>query len=130
MTLDYAGLQSRIKAAVIDGIILIAVMYCTSEILNSYEGVPSSLRMWLFILYFILYEPLAISIFGNTLGHFYSDIKVRRENNLDKKVIFPLALVRFIIKILLGWVSLLTITGSEKKQAIHDVVVKSIVIVD
>ena len=130
MTLNYAGLQNRIKAAVIDGIILIAVMYCTSEILNSYEDVSSSLRMWLFVLYFILYEPLAVSIFGSTLGHFYSDIKVRQENNLDKKVIFPLALVRFIIKLFLGWVSLLTITGSEKKQAIHDTVVKSVVIID
>jgi hypothetical protein len=78
-------------------------MYCTSELLNSYENVSSSLRMWLFILYFILYEPLMVSIFGHTLGHYYSDIKVRQANNLDRKINFPLALVRFIIKLLLGW---------------------------
>ena len=130
MNINYGSLQSRIKAAVIDSIILIAVMYCTSELLNSYEKAPSSLRMWLFILYFILYEPLMVSIFGYTLGHYYSDIKVRRANNLNKKISFPLALIRFVIKVLLGWLSLLTITGSEKKQAIHDKIINSVVLID
>lgn len=130
MNLDYGSLQSRIKAAVIDSVILISAMYCTSEILNSFKEVPSSLRAWLFILFFILYEPLMVSIFGNTLGHYYSDIKVRQEDNVDKKIIFPLALVRFVLKALLGWLSLLTITGSEKKQAIHDKIVKSVVVID
>ncbi|EDP69505.1 hypothetical protein FBALC1_17227 [Flavobacteriales bacterium ALC-1] len=127
---DYARLQSRIKAAVIDVIILMALMYCTSELLNSIENVNPSVRMYLFILYFVLYEPLLVSVFGNTLGHYYSDIKVRQEKNNGKKISFPLALIRFIIKSLLGWLSLLTITGSEKSQAIHDSIVKSVVIND
>ncbi|WP_296382723.1 RDD family protein [Winogradskyella sp.] len=130
MNLDYARLQNRIKAAVIDSIILFTVMYCTSELLNSFENISPSLRMWLFILYFILYEPLMISVFGYTLGHFYCDIKVRRENDFNKKINFPLALIRFLFKACLGWLSLLTITGSEKGQAIHDSVVKSVVLVD
>ena len=126
----YARLQSRIKAAVIDGIVLMALMYCTSELLNSIENVNPSVRMYLFILYFVLYEPLLVSIFGNTLGHYYSDIQVRQDNDHNKKISFFSALIRFIIKSLLGWLSLLTITGSEKHQAIHDSLVKSVVIND
>ncbi|WP_299130064.1 RDD family protein [uncultured Winogradskyella sp.] len=130
MNNNYARLQSRIKAAVIDGIILMALMYCTSELLNSIENVNPSVRMYLFILYVVLYEPLLVSVFGSTLCHYYSDIKVRQEKNNSKKMSFPLAFVRFIIKSLLGWLSLLTITGSEKHQAIHDSIVKSFVLID
>ncbi len=127
---NYATLQLRIKAAVIDGVILIALMYCTSELLNSIDNVAPSIRMFLFILYFVLYEPLSVFIFGNTLGHYYSDIKVKQEKNLNKNISFPLAFIRFIVKFLLGWVSLLTITGSKKHQAIHDTILKSVVLSD
>jgi len=112
---DYPSLQLRIKAAVTDFIILVFAMYCTSELLN---------------FYFVLYEPLLVSCFGNTLGHYFSDIKVKQELNNEKNMSFPLALLRFTIKSLLGWLSLLTITSSEKRQAIHDSLVKSVVIYD
>lgn len=127
---DYPSLQLRIKAAVTDFIILVFAMYCTSELLNSFDNVPTSLRIYLFVFYFVLYEPLLVSCFGNTLGHYFSDIKVKQELNNEKNMSFPLALLRFTIKSLLGWLSLLTITSSEKRQAIHDSLVKSVVIYD
>lgn len=126
----YSSLQNRIKAAVIDGVLLIVMMYSVAEILKSFNDVPSSLRMYLFVLLFVLYEPLMVSIFGFTAGHYYSDIKVKRMNKPDKNIIFPLAFLRFILKFFLGWLSLLTVTGTEKKQAIHDKVVNTIVIED
>jgi len=130
MDIVYASLQSRIKAVVIDSVILMVLMYGTTEVLGYFNNVPSSLRMCLFILFFVLYEPILVSVFGTTAGHYYSDIKVKRANNTGKNLFFPLALLRFIIKFLLGWVSLLTVTGSEKRQAIHDGVVNSVVIED
>ncbi len=130
MDVVYASLQSRIKAVVIDGIIAIALMYSVTEILNYFDDVPSSIRMYLFILLFILYEPILVSLFGSTAGHYFSDIKVKRVNNPNKNLIFPLALLRFILKYLLGWLSLLTVTSSQKRQAIHDSLVNSVVIID
>jgi len=130
MDVVYASLQSRIKAVVIDGIIAIALMYSVTEILNCFDDVPSSIRMYLFILLFILYEPILVSLFGSTAGHYFSDIKVKRVNNPNKNLIFPLALLRFILKYLLGWLSLLTVTSSQKRQAIHDSLVNSVVIID
>ena len=64
MNAIYSSLQHRIKAAVIDGIILIVMMYSASEILKYFDDVPSSLRMYLFILFFILYEPILVSYIG------------------------------------------------------------------
>lgn len=126
----YASLNNRIKAAVIDGVLLMVMMYSTAEILKYFDNVPPSLRVFLFILFFFLYEPLMVSILGFTAGHYYFDIKVKRGNNHNKNVIFPLAFLRFILKFFLGWVSLLTVTGTEKKQAIHDKMVNSVVVND
>ena len=126
----YAGLQNRIKAAVVDGILLMVMMYSVTEVLKFFNDVPSSLRMCLFLLLFVLYEPLMVSILGFTAGHYYFDIKVKREDNQNKNILFPLALLRFILKFLLGWISLLSISSTDKKQAIHDKVVNSVVLID
>ena len=130
MNKSYASLQDRIKAAFIDSIILISAMYCTSVLLNSLEDVSPLVRMSLFILYFMLYEPIMLSVFGHTLGHYYCDINVRREKERDKKVNFFMAVLRFLFKAFLGWLSLITITSSSRGQAIHDAVAQSVVLVD
>jgi hypothetical protein len=38
-----------------------------------------------------------------------------------------MALIRFLVKGLLGWLSFLTVTGSTRKRAIHDLLGGSIV---
>lgn len=130
MAFEYPTIQIRIKAAVKDFVILLFAMYCTSELLNRFENVPDQLRMYLFIFFFMLYEPIMVSCFGNTLGHYLSDVKVKRESDYKKNIPFFQAILRFLIKFFLGWLSLLTITFTEKRQAIHDSVTKSVVILD
>lgn len=55
-------------------------------------------------------------------------IRVKREANEKKNILFPLAIVRFIVKASLGWISLLTVTGNEKRKAIHDYLVGSVIV--
>ena len=130
MEREYALLPDRVKAAFIDAVVLVALMYLTSEILALFDNVPDYVRMSLFILFTFLYDPIFTSVFGKTIGHSYSGIKVQQDNDSNKKVIFPLALIRFIIKYLLGWLSFLTVTGDERRKAIHDYAAKSIVLKD
>lgn len=130
MSFEYPTIQIRIKAAVKDVVILLFAMYCTSELLNTFENVPDQLRMYLFSFFFILYKPIMLSCFGNTLGHYFSDIKVKRESNYEKNISLIRAIIRFLFKFFLGWLSLLSITSTEKRQAIHDSVTKSVVILD
>ncbi len=130
MKANYADLQSRVKAVVIDSVIIVVLMYCTSILLDNIDNVQRSIRMFLAVLYLILYEPILISIFGFTLGHYYSDIHVKKANNLESNLSFPLALLRFTFKFFLGWLSLVTVTSSEKKQAIHDAIANSVVLID
>ncbi len=128
MKKDYPILLDRVKAATIDAIILIAIMYAASEVFALFESVPNYIRMIVLVFVFILYDPIFTSLFGGTIGHSFIGIGVRKDNDTDDNISFPNAFLRFIIKAILGWISLLTITGNKKKKAIHDFAVNSVVI--
>ncbi|PWL37331.1 RDD family protein [Flagellimonas aquimarina] len=128
MNIKYAILPDRVKALIIDQVIVIAAMYGVSELFATFEDVSTNLRIIAFLLIFLVYEPLFICLFGGTIGHSHSKIKVKREQNLNKNISFLAALIRFVVKISLGWISLLTVTSNEKRKAIHDYLVNSVVI--
>ena len=68
------------------------------------------------------------SIFGCTFGHLLLGIRVRKEIDETQNVFFPFAVFRYILKVLLGWISLLTVSGNPKRKAIHDYLVGSVVV--
>jgi uncharacterized RDD family membrane protein YckC len=125
---NYVGVADRVKAVVTDSFVIIAFMIIISYIFSTFDHVPDNLRIVAFIFIFFLYDPLFTSIFGGTIGHMMFGIRVKQEKDLKRNIIFPLAIVRFIIKASLGWVSLLTVSREIKKQAIHDTIVNSVVI--
>lgn len=127
---EYAILPDRIKAAVIDAILLIAAMYAASEILNLFDNVPNFVRISIAAILFILYDPFFTSRFGGTIGHSYSNITVKKDLDRNRNIGFPAALLRFVLKATLGWISLLTVTGNEKRKAIHDFAVNSVVLTE
>ena len=107
---------------------VILLLYLCSEILDSFTEVPTYVRVLAFAFIFVLYEPLFVSYFGATIGHSRFNLEVRSLNDEQKKINFLQALVRYLFKMLLGWLSLLTIGSTEKKTAIHDGVVRSVVL--
>ncbi|WP_412987915.1 RDD family protein [Pontimicrobium sp. IMCC45349] len=126
--MKFAAIKDRIQAAIIDSIIIIIAIFLVSELFTQFESVSKLVKIIAFLIIFILYDPLLTSINGGTIGHSLSKITVRKEGDLNKNISFPLAVIRFILKALLGWVSLITISGNEKKKAIHDFVANSVVI--
>lgn len=126
--MKYASLLNRVKAAIVDFLVLMGLVLAATTILSKFENVPDFVRIIFFILIFILYDPIFTSTIGATIGHLFLGLRIRRSNNEDKKIIFPIAIVRFLLKALLGWVSLLTITVIKKKKAIHDLVAGSVVL--
>lgn len=124
----YATLPDRVKAAVIDGFLLIGAMYGISEILASFNNVPNYVRIILAVLIFLIYDPFFTSFYGGTIGHSYSNIEVKKLSDYNDKISFPIALIRFLAKAGLGWLSLLTVVGNEKKMAIHDYLAQSVVL--
>lgn len=128
MEQTYAKIFDRVKAATIDGIVIIVLMYSATEVLNAFDSVENYVRVSIFVFIFLIYEPVLVSFFGATVGHFFSNIMVKQEGNHSKNINIFRAIPRFVIKLILGWMSLLTINGNERKQALHDFAGGSVVL--
>jgi uncharacterized RDD family membrane protein YckC len=124
----YGKLLNRFKAILIDGLILMGLGILVSTIFSQFKEVNNSIRAITFVLVFFLYDPMMTSFIGATIGHMIIGLKVRREKDETRKIIFPLAFIRFIIKASLGWLSLITVSSSKKGKAIHDSIVGSVVL--
>ncbi len=124
----YPSLFLRIKAAFIDAVLIMMLLYTATIIFSKFETVNDIAKMIVFVFIFVLYEPLMVSFLGASLGHLFCDLKVEKDDNSSENLSLPTAMFRFVIKSGLGWLSLLSIASSSKKRAIHDVMSKSIVV--
>ena len=124
----YPSLNERIKAALADGVMLIIMMYLISLLFDTFEQVSDTARIIAFVFIFVLYDPLLTSLVGGTIGHQLIGIRVKKVTNEEQNLPIYSALLRFIVKAFLGWISLLTVASDAKKQALHDKVVRSVVL--
>lgn len=125
------SLLTRIKSSLIDSVILILLMYLASLVIGSFEQVPNYVRMISFILIW-LYEPIFVTL-GQTLGQKLTGLKVSHFDKSDfgkqrSKVKFHHSLIRYLFKIILGWISLLTIHRDPYGRAIHDKLSKTVMV--
>lgn len=127
METKYPQLIDRIQSTFIDTILIVILMFACSGILDQFEHVPDWIRILMFIGLFIAYEPLCMTL-GATLGNYLKGIRVR--NNLDttKRISLLQAIIRYPVKVLLGWISFLTINSNQKRRAIHDLVSGTVMI--
>jgi uncharacterized RDD family membrane protein YckC len=123
----YPQLVSRVKSTIIDVVLIIVSLFVITWVLDQFTQVPDWVRVILFIGIWLVYEPLATTL-GCTLGNYIAKIRVRRESNESKRINLLQAYVRFIIKIIFGWLSFWTILFIEKKRALHDIVPGTVVI--
>jgi len=126
--IQYGTLINRLKAILIDVLVLVGLCMIATAIFSRIVYVSDTIRMVVFIFIFLLYDPLLTSIFGATIGHLIIGLKIRRAKDITRKLIFPMALIRFIIKGTLGFISLMTISTTKKNRAIHDIVAGSVVL--
>lgn len=124
----YPGITERVKAIMADTTIIIFIAIILSNFFEIGEGANDQTRLIALILLFGLYDPVLTSIFGGTLGHMAMGIRVKRIKNEQKNILFPLAIIRYLIKLSFGWLSLLSVSKSKKGRAIHDSIVGSVVI--
>jgi uncharacterized RDD family membrane protein YckC len=124
-TLVFPPLWKRIGATLIDIYFIIMLAYAMVSILP--ESFVDRFRLAIFGLA-VLYDPICNSTLGYTFGAFIFRFRVRNEADTTQKLSFPKALLRFIVKALLGWISFLTIHSDSMRRAIHDRVAGSVVI--
>lgn len=128
MNQAYPSIVNRMTAIILDGFLLIVFMFAFSALFEAIGEVPDAVRIGAFLFVFVLYDPIFTSAFGGTLGHMANGLRVKRESDPSKNVLFPLALVRYLVKAFLGWISLLTVSSDPKGKALHDMLVGSVVV--
>lgn len=124
---EYPSLIDRIKSTVIDTVVLIALMFTCSRLLSGLSDSSTWVRAVCFVAVFVLYDPLCTA-FGCTVGNFFMKIRVRQNEDHGKHINFFFALIRYIVKVLPGWISFLTIHSNREKRAIHDMVAGSVMV--
>lgn len=124
---EYPLLGDRIQSSFIDMILIILMMFVFASILDRYENVPDWVRIILFIGLWAAYEPVCTSL-GCTLGNYIKGIRVRQHDSATKRINIFQALIRYVVKIVLGWISFLTIHSNHERRAIHDFMAGSVMI--
>jgi len=122
----YPLMLERIQSTLIDSVLIIACMIIFSDILSNFKNVPIWLRAVLLISLF-LYEPIATT-FGGTIGNNIKGIRIRKIADEVQSINFFQAIIRYFFKLLLGWLSFISIFSSNKKRAIHDIISGTVMI--
>ena len=124
----YRRLGDRFRAAVTDGLVLLGLIIVAGIGFSFFDNAPDESRMVVFVIIFVLYDPLLVHFTGGTYGHHHWGLRVKRLNNEEKNVNLILAFIRFFTKAGLGWISFLSMISSKKKLALHDMLVGSVVV--
>jgi uncharacterized RDD family membrane protein YckC len=119
MEKSYPALSDRIQSTFIDSLFIVFLMFVTSAILDRYEQAPDWIRITIFVGLWAIYEPLSTS-FGGTIGNRIKGLRVRQYNNEHQRINIGQAFLRYILKVLLGWISFVTIHSNAQRRAIHD----------
>jgi uncharacterized RDD family membrane protein YckC len=127
MKLIYPDLPRRYLATVIDMMFVLIMFILTSYLLQGDDTVMVRSRLLFILLFLFIYEPFCTSKLV-TIGQWMMRIRVRNYKTLGK-ISIPAAYVRIFVKIVLGFISFLTIPLDSAKRGIHDMAVGSVVIV-
>ncbi|MFT5821134.1 MAG: putative RDD family membrane protein YckC [Crocinitomix sp.] len=128
MSATIPGVSDRVKAFIMDFVVTVIFMFAAFKIIDSAGEVSALTRRIVFLSIVLVYDPIFTSFFGGTLGHMAFNLRVKKASNPEKNIWLPVAIFRFAIKVLLGWISMLTVSSNSKGQAIHDMFVGSVVI--
>ncbi len=123
----YPSLVERLQSTFIDTIIIVILMVVFSNVLEGFNNVPEWIRILLFVFLFVVYEPVLMT-FGCTVGNYIKGIRVRKNEDINQKINIGQSIIRYPIKLSLGFISFLTINSNLRRRAIHDLASGSVMI--
>jgi uncharacterized RDD family membrane protein YckC len=89
----------------------------------------SAIKPTLFILGVLVLDPVLVSLTGGTIGHHWKKIRVTHAHGGGRIGLFR-SIIRFILKVSLGWFSLVVVMTTRRHQALHDLATGSLVVYD
>jgi uncharacterized RDD family membrane protein YckC len=124
----YARAAPRLKAYLRDFFvyigILVALMTLAVEV-----GTPLATQASVitYIVFVLLYEPVCIAVAGGTIGHLTLDLRIARASDLGR-VSFLRAVVRTLVKGILGLWVFMAVYFTRRCQALHDLAAGTVVV--
>lgn len=124
----YAAFSSRFRAVVIDTAIVTAGLVVVLVGGEYAEGIPGSSRVAWFLMFALLflYEPLLIWRRGATIGHSRNHLRVVTDGT-GRRPGLARSFARYLIKVVLGLPSFVTMALTRKHQAVHDILTRTTV---
>ncbi|MBM9590151.1 RDD family protein [Leptospira sp. 201903075] len=119
-----ASMSDRYMAMIYDAIFFLLIIFISAKLILFFNA-DGRFAQYVFFVFLFLYDPLCVTLFRATPGHYLKGLRVVSSD--AKNLNFFKSLVRYIAKITLGVLSLVTILGA-KKQAIHDKLTSSYVV--
>ena len=124
----YARAAPRLQAYLRDFFVYMAVVVsCMLVAVAIATPIATQVSVVAGILFLLLYEPVCIWMAGGTIGHLSFNLRIVRAEDLGP-VSFKRALIRTIVKGLLGVWVFMAIYFTRRCQAVHDLAAGTVVI--
>lgn len=122
----YPLLLKRYQSVFIDFflfcLLLIVVMAIVGE-----SPFRQAVMLCMGIFFTLVYEPF-LTTYGATVGQYFIGIRVRDARDPNKRINILQAYIRIVVKLMLGWLSFVTIHFNPQHRAIHDFAGSSVMI--
>jgi uncharacterized RDD family membrane protein YckC len=122
----YPLLVKRYQSVMIDAVVLFSIMIITMVIMGESEA-RQTVMVAMGVIFALVYEPLLIT-YAATLGQYALGIRVRNARDPRQRINILQGYIRIVLKLSLGWLSLLTINFNPQHRAIHDLAAGSVVV--
>lgn len=127
MPVLYGRFSVRLRAFFIDQIVVMAILAAALTIATAADSDQISRILGATVVFcFVLLEPVLVSVFGSTVGHYFNNLRVV-DDRTKGRVRFLKALARVVIKTVLGLYSFVTMATTSRHQALHDWLTRSTV---
>jgi len=122
----YPLLVKRYQSVMIDFLLLFPIMIVTMVIMGESEA-RQTVMVSMGIAFALVYEPV-LTTYAATLGQYIMGIRVRNAMDPQERINIFQAYIRVVVKVLLGWLSFITINFNPQHRAIHDIAGSSVVV--
>lgn len=116
----YGRFSARLRAFYIDVIVTLVAMAAALIVATVAESeFVSRVVGFSFLVALVLFEPILVSTFGSSVGHYLNNLRVV-DNRTGGRVDFGKAVARTAIKFALGVYSFVSMMTTSRHQALHD----------
>lgn len=123
----FPRIHKRLQAMLIDGVAIGLCLFIPVYFIVTFDIENSIVKSFLLFFLVLTLEPFMVSFTGGSVGHHFAGIKVV-DQRTQQHINLIRSYCRFLVKLVLGVYSLLSILFTQRYQAVHDIAAHSVVL--